>query len=135
MSTTISALSGIGSSIVSGVAESRTLFRVPTAVPFMPRSFPRRAQKNPGGSNPFRGLAAALFSSHVQDAALAVALVHANHHAFGVEADAAAVGEAVARLDAAEHALVAARGLHRGAHFLLVGAAGAADRIGGEHHA
>src|SRR5205085_3307486 len=76
-----------------------------------------------------------LFGADVQDAALLVALVHAHHHALGIEADALALGEAVSRVHAAEHALVAARRLHRLAHLLLVGAAGAADRIGREHHA
>src|SRR5258708_36052821 len=76
-----------------------------------------------------------LFSADVQHAALLVAFVHAHHHAFGIEADALALAEAVRGVDAAEHALVAARRLHRRSHFLLVGAAGAPDRIGGEHHA
>src|SRR5687767_2703143 len=80
-------------------------------------------------------MCASLLGAGVQHAALAVALVHAHHHALRIEADALALGEAVARLDAAEHALPAARRLHRLAHLLLVGAAGAADGIGGEHHA
>src|SRR5258708_38702155 len=76
-----------------------------------------------------------LFSADVQHAALLVAFVHAHHHALGIEADALALREAVGGVDAAEHALVAARRLHRRSHFLLVGAAGAPDRIGGQHHA
>src|SRR5258708_8314982 len=76
-----------------------------------------------------------LFSADVQHAALLVAFVHAYHHALRIEADALALREAVGGVDAAEHALLAARRLHRLAHFLLVGAAGAPHRIGADHHA
>src|SRR3954470_23234023 len=75
-----------------------------------------------------------LFGADMQHATLLVALVHAHHHALRIKADALAVREAVGGVDAAQHALVALGRLHRLAHLLLVGAAGTADGVGGEHH-
>src|SRR5258708_27276192 len=75
-----------------------------------------------------------LSGADVQHAALLITLVHAYHHALRIEADALALREAVGGVDAAEHALVAARRLHRLAHFLLVGAARASSAARSEEH-